>query len=486
MRWVRLKLAMSRRVRVINIDDHNQLDPALYAPFVELLPITSELDAQELLVTMNAPNLDPLDIFLVDIDMGGNWERLPKDLDWGSDRHGTAPSLRPYGPLLAVPFLASSPHVIFVPYSNWWASPEVYENGFVLLSCAFIFSRIHGRPWTLEETRDHIRTHISLPVAGSAAPPDDLAAESGAPKTAGEATPDEQDDSLLQEAERALRTGLTGLRAALRKTPGIQFVNVQATRERLAVLDESSQRHNVPLADPDHGKPITIEWVSAQRWEQVEVSSLYADILDFRTETDRRMVRRIDALIEAEFEPGSVANVGTIYEMAKEILSRCRSGADEPVRIDHVVKALKEESKARLEPDEWQLITRLAVLFAWVKAWEEGNEPEKLIIRARWHLGFAEGERNKTIYYRRLFLVGAKSTAGKGRWNQPFRKPHSHGTRAEDFNLDADQAEGLTPLESRLCQRYADLELKWSGYAETAPRYPRWMTEPDVPPRPLE
>ncbi len=468
---------MSRKIRVINIDDRNQLNPKQYAPFVDLLPVTSELDAQELLVTMNATNLDPIDIFLVDIDMGGNWERLPKGLDWGSERDGTAPSLRPYGPLLAVPFLGSSPHVIFVPYSNWWASPAVYENGFVLVSCAFILSRIHGRPWTLEETRDHIRAHISLPVAGAAGPSDDLAAESGEATAGGEGNPGAQDDNLLQEAERALHTGLAGLRTALRKTPGIQFVNVHATRNRLAILlDDPIEFHGVPLADRDDGKPITIEWVSAARWEEVEVSSLYADILDFRTEADRQKVERVSALIEAEFEPGSIANVGTIYEMAKKALSRCRPDGTDPVRIDHVVRALKAEGKVRLQKDEWQLITRLAVLFAWVKAWEHVAEPEKRIVSVRRHLGFADGEPNRTIVYMRLFLGGAKDTKSKGPWNQPLRKQHLYGTRAEDFTLDADQPEALTPLESRLCQRYADEE--WP--VRPSRRYLKWMTEPDV------
>src|SRR5262249_44707369 len=161
-------------------------------------------------------------------------------------------------------------------------------------------SRIHGRPWTLEETRDHIRTHIILPVAASAAQTEDLASESGEAEAIGEAAPDGPDDSLLQEAETALHTGLRGLRAALRKTPSIQFVNVQATRVRLAMLlDEPSEVHTVPLSDQDDLKPIMIEWVSAQRWEQVEVSSLYADVLDFRREADREKVERISALIAA-------------------------------------------------------------------------------------------------------------------------------------------------------------------------------------------
>jgi hypothetical protein len=57
---------------------------------------------------------------------------------------------------------------------------------------------------------------------------------------------------------------------------------------------------------------------------------------------------------------------------------------------------------------------------------------------------------------------------------------------AEDFNLDVDQPEALTTLESRFCLRFADEELRW---LEDSPapgqKYPRWMTEPDVTPHAL-
>jgi len=478
---------MARRLRVINIDDFNQLDPELYAPFVEVLPIRSELRAQELLARMSGANRDPIDIFLIDIDMSDNWQHHPKGLNWGPDQDGVATSLRPYGPLLAVPFLASSAHVICVPYSNWWASPAICENGFVLLSCAFIFSRAYGRAWTLEETRDHIRARITAPSLGV---PSAGSVRAGATEVNGKAKPDEgpdaEEESLLQEPEKALRKGLVLLRQELRKAPGVQFVNVEATCRKLAALDEAAQHHIVPLTDPDTRTPITIEWVSAQRWEQVEISSLYADVLDFRTETDQVTVRRIAELLQAEFVPQSIENAGTLYDLSKDALNRCLPQSDAPQRLDKVLKALKKEVHSRLQPDEWQLIKRLAVLFAWVRAWREEEAPEKRITRVRQYLGFGRGQDNATNIYKRLIRGGDTPTVTKGRWNQPFKKQHSHGKVAEDFNLDVDQPEALTTLESRFCLRFADEELRW---LEDSPapgqKYPRWMTEPDVTPHAL-
>lgn len=476
---------MARRIRVVNIDDRNQLDKDRYAPFVDLLPIESELGAQELLAEIVAPTSPPIDIFLVDIDMSANWQYHVKGLYWGPDAEGTATSLRPYGPMLAVPFLMSGAEMIFVPYSNWWGSPAVYENGFVLLSCAFIFSRVYGGVWTLEDTQDYIRNQVAEATANVSdqtpdgeAGPDAYAGTKTVSADEGPGEPDER--SLLQDPEKALRTGLCRLRKQLGDSGSIQFVNVEATCRKMEALDDASLDHGVPLCDPDTGDPISIEWVSARRSESVEISSLYGDVLDFRTQVDHKTICGIAKILQREILPRSIENIGTIYDMAKQALRECTIEGQPSRRLDKVLETMKKSADTRLSADQWQLLKRLAVLFAWVRTWREENDAEKRITRVRSFLGFPTGQKGATNSYSRLIRGGDGSTAGKGRWHQPFRKNHKNGQAAEDFKLDLNQAEALTPVECRLCTRYADEVLQWiEDLSATSKKYPQWMTTPN-------
>lgn len=479
---------MPRRVRVVNIDDFNQLDPERFAPFIELLPIASELQAQELLAKMCDSDRAPIDIFLVDIDMSENWRRLPAGVYWGPDEEGENTPLRPYGPMLAVPFLMSGAEIIFVPYSNWWGSPAVHSNGFVLLSCAFIFSRVYGGVWTLDRTRDYIRDRFRQPEASTADPNEAaIAVDNEEIKVDGAAPSDEpagsDDRSLLLEPEKALRTGLLRLRKHLQKAPGIQFVNVEATCRQLEALDDAPQDHGMPLRDPDTGEAISVEWVSARRRDSVEVSSLYADVLDFGVDIDHRKILELTRRVQNEIAPRSIENVGTLYDIAKQALAECSRDPKSPRRLDQVLKAKKKEVQIRLTADQWQLIKRLAVLFAWVRAWREEEDSEKRVTCVRSFLGFPRGKKGATTSYNRFIRGGDRSTERKGRWHQPFKRHHKNGLASGDFKLDADQPEALCVLESSLCIRYADQELSW---IEDSPqgllKYPRWMTEPDEKP----
>ena len=166
--------------------------------------------------------------------------------------------------------------------------------------------------------------------------------------------------------------------------------------------------------------------------------------------------------------------MNTLYELAIKALDTCDPKA--PLGLYRVLQDLGKTVQPPLTGDEWQLIKRLTVLFAWVRAWKEEPDRKKLAERVHKFLGFGVGEKNVTVKYAGLIRVGDGSTEQKGRWHQPFKRHHNNGRSAEDFNLDVDQAEALTPLESRLCLRYADEELGWEDSQEELRKYPRWMT----------
>src|SRR5262249_49573751 len=75
----------------------------------------------------------------------------PADVFWG-----VSDAIRPYGPILALPFLNVTPLSQFIPFSSVWPHREVSSNGYVLVALSIILSSIERRDMSMREARERI------------------------------------------------------------------------------------------------------------------------------------------------------------------------------------------------------------------------------------------------------------------------------------------------------------------------------------------
>ena len=111
-------------------------------------------DVQEILTQGNRG--EQFDCFLVDVNLAMLDE--PDGLDWGERSGGERADIgkvRPYGPLLVLPFLdgASMPFA-FVSYSAVWSDDAVTRNGYLVVAMSLVYARNFGNQFSLGQVAE--------------------------------------------------------------------------------------------------------------------------------------------------------------------------------------------------------------------------------------------------------------------------------------------------------------------------------------------
>lgn len=440
-----------RKLGVICIDDENELSPTAYERFLKVQNLGSAMDVQRALLRAEPGRRGvSSDLILCDVNMRDASEIADQealtDVFWGDG------AVRPYGVLLALPFLGWSGLTTFVPYSNFWGTKAVHSNGFVLIALSLIQALSRGREQHLEKLRAEIL------AAGT-------------------------EGSLADVPDDALRRGLVALRLKIAEDGNLQLLDVKWALQRLAEVEGEAERAggwplDVPLRDSEGPIAIGIGW-SASFIEFIEISSIFADVVGFGS-PGREDIRRIAKILRKWCEvKGSVERRGdTLFETSKQILDTCdpESGSGRSF-----VEAVDESEYVTKGGDRY-LLRRTVMLFAWVKAWHEhgvGTRSEMKVNSVHQQLGLvvrsADGKErtdpNATTKYKGFLSSDRKTIQASG----PRRGFRKSGTVAEAFNLASDtSADGLDANDRDLCIRFAEDVLEWEKTDDQA--YPKWMT----------
>jgi hypothetical protein len=433
------------------IDDQNELRPKAYECFLEVHNLGSAVDVQRALLRAEpARRRAPSDLILCDINMQNASEVADQtglaDVFWG-DGAG-----RPYGVLLALPFLGWSGLTTFVPYSNFWGTKAVHSNGFVLVALSLIQALSKGREQGLEQIRAEI-------VATGTK------------------------DSLAEVPDTALQRGLEALRRRIEEDESIQLLDVEWTLQRLGDAEDAAERAgawplDVPLRDSEGPIALGIGW-SASFVDFIEVSSIFSDVIGFGNPSREDIRRVAKILMRWSKVKGSIERRGdTLFQAAKQVLELC-----EPENGDgqSFIAAVKESEYVRAGGDQY-LLRRTVMLFAWIKAWHDhgaGARSEVMVHSVHEQLGLvvhgADGKErtdpSATTKYKGFLSSDRKTVSAKGP-RRGFRRSHDV---AEAFNLASDTpADGLDANDRDLCIRFAEEVLDWKQPGDQP--YPRWMS----------
>ena len=432
-----------RKLLVLNVNDlHNQISVQNNQDFVIIKNINSYKAAQGLLLDSILTGTEHSgDLFLIDVNF--QQSEFPRGLQWGSSS-----TIRPFGPLLALPFVGRE-ICTFVPYSNYWGDSDVSKNGYVLISMSLLLALEQQDYVTMDEVREIIE----------------------AVGTKGE---------LRNTAQLALNDAMNKFRRNLEQSDRIQLVDVDRTRRRLEALEltyfDLGQKIPVPFQDAEGVLSIDFAYPPYHS-DSIELSSLFADVLEFQPPSESNSLTGIYEVLERWKQKSAEVEDSTLPEAAKRVLEMCEDEG-KPIR-----EALTSVAAAYSTLNE-EAVIRLAMEFAWVKAWyeeltdhEEYRQSRKrkpsLIYRVHSILGLIDMQ-ERFIYYRRLLAetVKKKDEVSNEPWRGPFKKEWANTNDAYQLNIDAPSA--LTPLERSLCIQYAQDELGWDGARWP---YPRWMTE---------
>jgi hypothetical protein len=420
-----------RRLTAIVIDDKtDNIDPDEYKQFVKLDQVESYIDIQLKFVQGKSTSKSmAADLLLIDVNQ---IESMPGDdgFKWTS-----SPDVKPLGPLLALPFIARD-LCAFSPYSNYWRDKSVMENGFVMLSVALLFSVQSRRSFTLNEAREEIEKKATINVS----------------------------------PQIALREALRNFRALMGRR--VQFVDIGRLYKRLEDLQETHMQDKrevkIPLRDPE---VLSVDfYLPSGELERIEISSLFADLLDFDPSLDPVKLDRVFSQLQV-WRSRSVERSGpTLYEMVRKILSLC-----EKKGITTAVEEIRDEYRSEIDR---YLLKRMTMEFAWVQAWYEEltrlrNDDLSLIARVRELLGL-KGQGDESIKYRRLLGVNTsgKDAVSEGEWRTPFKV--SYKTTNDAYQLDHNEPGTLTNMERGYCIQFATEVLRWDGREI---EYRNWMLE---------
>lgn len=464
-----------RRLGVLNVNDDPQaeLPTSEYGEFLDIHNVNSVEAVHELLHEHLARSVD---LFLIDIDMEKSF--IPEGLIWGT------PAFRPYGPLLALPFIGQS-SAVFTPYSGFWGNVAVTDNGFVRVALSLLLTQIHGEPFSLEDVGRYI-------------------AKSLAPRDVNDGT-----TSLVQEAGIALETALGQYRKRLTDDNRIQLVDIDRTYSRLAEIDEAAVAANawplsVPFADSAGVVDVDVRF-GATRRERIQLSSLFADVLSFRPPDSPEVLAPIYEKLR-EWKAKSVTVLGeTLYEsVVRGVLARCAKGVA-------VEKAVEECEFVRAGGNRYQ-VRRMAMALAWTEAWhqEYQSRPQQRTALVHELLGLRrarKGRARKSALGSERSATSPRAKSAKSKKSrddssnrykrllgkvlkkavaiidEPFRAPlrRKYDNVAEAYGLNSLEDPGCLSFQEKCdCQRYAQEELGWDPSALVGKHrkpYPRWMRD---------
>jgi hypothetical protein len=427
-----------RRLVIFNINDRRgQLVLEKGQNFLTVKEVNSYIAAQKLLITSDQSGGGRGgDLFLIDVDFGES--DYPKDLEWGVPE-----DIAPFGPLLALPFL-SKEVCVFVPYSNYWGVKGVKMNGFVRVAMSLLLAATKREYFTLDEVGEVL--------------------ESGT------------EGDLSQSAKLALEKALKLFRKTLEHSDHIQLLDIEKTYNRLVDLEQAAFDQGasiaVPFCDAEGTLSVNFSY-PPYHFDSIELSSLFADVLDFWPPADQGALTDIFAVLERWKRLSIETDGDTLANTVRSVLEECER-FPLPKAIGQVLPAGSSLSEFAVK--------RIAMEFAWVQAWyqeltsyagEDDAERPSLIKRVHTILGLSELN-NPAIKYRRLLAdtSGDTNTVSEEPWRTKFKLVYSNTNDA--YQLDANEPSAISPLERAMCIQYAQDVLDWDG---SNPQYPRWMTE---------
>jgi hypothetical protein len=447
----RLSRQPARKLSAIVIDDDTRSFESLEGRegFIELNVIDSYVAAQNLLLQhRQSVGRRGGDLFLVDIDFAKS--KLPNNLEWGS--YG---ALKPFGPLLALPFLGRE-ICTFVPYSSYWNDEHIYKNGFVLVATSLILAATEQRAIRLNDVRREI---------------DESEGECSFGSTVG----------------FALSDALAKYRAVLANPERVELLDIARTNRQLEALVERIKRGDevlsLPLQDENGILSINFSYLPFHL-ESLELTSVFADLFNFNLSNDLSVFQRIIEILKG-WEPISNELGGyRLPEAAQKLLDITEGlshDSDESLSFDQALGIVMQGSPLLEE----HAVKRIAMMFAWVKAWcedcfeeieafhsEVENERASLINRV--HTTLSLDKKDSAILYKRLLAGKGGREVSTKRWRTPFKLEGTYEGVNDAYQLDEDKPSALTTIERFMCIQYAKEVLFWDGLKVP---YPRWMIE---------
>lgn len=433
---------LCRKLRVMQIEDRSEihLTPSLYGQYLEFLSPAAEVKALSQQILQNTLGMP--DIIITDVDMGEVTDTAVGEFEWG------ATGKTPYGPILALPFLRGARIRAFEPYSAWWSTPEIVNNGFVALSVALLLAAGRGEPVGLDEAREHIKDA----------------------------------EHLTADPKVALSRALLQFRRLLSSRAGgdIQIIDAKYALERLYLIEEKvcdDEPLRLPLADQVGTIAVGIQQEGITEW--IELTSLFADVLAFRARIDSERLQPICDELSAWAKVSIEAQGNTLFELTCNILKECR-------KIGNPVTQAIDENMNQLKDINPFLVKRMCILFAWVSAWHSEPVASKRITRVRETLGYLIIDPNDkkkqkmkndvSHLYARILPGQDRIYNGPDQDRLPFTKAPEGGRLNDAYQLKRNERYDLTNYDRELCRKYALDILGWCPeYNEDDLPYPLWM-----------
>lgn len=467
-----------RRLITLNINDEaGQIRLGRDQNFLTFREVDSYIAAQELLLADNGTAGGSMaDLFLIDVNFGRS--EIEPGLEWAAPG-----DLRPFGPLLALPFLGRE-MAAFVPYSSYWGDESVSRNGYVLITISLLLAVTRKEVHRLSKVRQLIK----------------------AAKT---------EKGLHSTATSALNEALKQYRQSLETSTNVQFVDVNKTRRRLEALEENmvDLESDLPIPLQDLDGLLSVDFAyPPYHLDSIELSSLFADALEFNPPSEHGDFTKVYEVLERWEQQSIEIGGNTLPEAARAALKRVDDASDnkgEPLTIYEAVDL--EIHGTNLDKHS---VRRIAMEFAWVEAWHnrlrnshrqeeprvtQGEfdtldvvaedveqpsrsdglkeiEPFSLISMVHRILGI-DKMRFPAKEYPRL-LCAAKDQVSEKQWRTPFKLKYEKTNDA--YQLDEDGPSALSPLEKAICRQYAQDAFDWDGSNRVVrkifnPRYPLWM-----------
>jgi len=441
-----------RNLNVLNVDDKPPSTRGLDA-YVSFRRIEALLDACKLMLGKRNRLADfPVDLLFCDVNMEEAKEGNTATILWSvKDKEDKLPA---YGPLLALPFLSTCSWCQIVPISSYWTSGNVKFNGYVLVALAMILSMIDGTPRSMADAARQI-------------PNWDL----------GESNP-----------KKMLQKYLPQLRAALLKRRSEERVTIWGVDRTIECLKQWKQqavrtqfREKLPLTLDK--EPICLELIDEDTKEVhlIHISSLFSDVLGFAVPTDGVPIDSIIAELRDRWASHSFPlSVKTPYQAARRSLFPFLPDAgddksEEQRRRVHwkpqpgvdgpwLKLKLTEDYKLNAKSAEFFFAVRLAMLFAWVRAWylvKKLHLPQGDMRQNVYHfLGCTRYSTPQTDYKR---LLGSDDAFGTDQYTRPFRPPErclkSNGRPdiLKGYALDDEDGDiVLSEYEKVLCAHFVE------------------------------
>ena len=277
--------------------------------------------------------------------------------------------------------------------------------------------------------------------------------------------------------ESAVGRGLEELRdrfVARVQTSQISVLNVPRLIRRLDDWLETESASGLPIRD--HEGILGLEYIEAGESDCVQLSSLCADMLGFRSPKNAEPVIGILKWLET-LVPYSRDDSAVLYEAAVDVLATVQT-AEDAGQADAKLNIIIDAHPFAKDRETKYLLRRVVMLFSWVYAWhQEPNDPEKRVSSAYAALNLKG--RDAVNKYMGLLSINRDMVPDrdilKYKHRHAFTLDHD-GDALAAYQLKHDVPGNLDPLEIDLCIRYANEEFMWNPVGNSDdPPFPSWM-----------